>query len=167
MSDLMKAVWLGVVLAAMAASSGCGSSPPGDPQITTVTRVVPGPPVPQGPHAVVITLLNSGTQDSSLGATYGVTENATVNILSVVLRTQGSTLQSGTGVGVDFGDGNQCYYSGDVNASEVFALMQCTGGLTAGSSVNLVVGQVITLWSYSHVNSPDSVVELVLNGQSN
>lgn len=138
--------------------SGCGSSPQSTPVSQTVST---------GPNQVVISVFNSGTQDSSLGATYNVVSNTTTAVPSIVLRTQGTTDQDGIGVGFDFGNGiGQCYYSADTTSQNVFTLTACTNGMLAGTSVSLIAGQVITVWAYAHVNSSDSIVELVLQGET-
>lgn len=159
MSIVVKGFYLGVVLAALIVNSGCGSSQSAAIPVTSVVQT--------GPHQVVVTLLNSGTQDASLGAQVQVPDTITTTIPAVIIRIQGNTTANGIGVGIDLGNGiGQCYYQGSTTSPSVFTLNQCTNNLVAGSSVVLDKGQSVTMWSYSGVNSTGSVVELVLTGET-
>lgn len=159
MDTLIKGFWLGIVLAAMAVSQGCGQAP--------APAAVPAPSITHtGPKQVYVTVFNSGTQDSSLGTKYVFTEHVTTTVPTVVLRTAGTTDQDGTAVGVDFGPNyGQCFYMGYTALPSVFVLGSCSGGLVAGTALDMPVGATVTVWSYVHVCSSDSVVELLLTGE--
>lgn len=148
-----KAALLGSVIGSLI---GCGKAPT-SPAPTFVTT--------NGSKQAVISIYNSGTQDSSMGTQYVMPQAVNATVPSVVLRTQGTTLQSGLGVGVDFGGSiGQCYYNADTASQNVFTLTSCTNSMVAGTAIQLKSGQIITLWSYNHVNSNDSIVEIVIQG---
>jgi hypothetical protein len=158
METLMKGFWIGLLLTIMAANQGCGqaSSSSAPPSSVVVTG-----------KQVVITLYNSGTQDSSMGSTLQLSQVVKATIPAAIIRTQGSTLANGIAVGVDFGSGiGQCYYNGNTGAQNVFTLAYCTNGLLANDVVNLAKDSVLVVWSYNHINSSDSIVELVIQGES-
>ena len=170
MKDLYNGLWLLIVLCVLALN-GCGSNAPSvnSGELTVISSPSPTPSSSPGPQQAVITLFNSENlgQDGQ-SATYTLTQNVTTSVPSIILRTAGQTLEDGTGVGVDFGNGvGQCFYNADVNSQDVFTMQGCNGGLVAGSTLNLVTGQTITLWGYNHVDSQDSTEELVLNGETN
>jgi hypothetical protein len=153
---------------------GCGGPPIPLPQGSQTNVEVPNPipvaaptPTPSvSPSPVVISVFNAGVQDSSLGSQYVVKGSTTVTIPSSLIRTAGQTEEDGIGVGVDFGGLYQCYYAVTTAIPALFTLSQCTGDLVAGSTLQLNADEVVTLWSYAHVNSSDSVVELTLIGES-
>lgn len=154
-TDLCNAFWLLIVLAVLAQS--CGQAPGNASPAAQV--------VVTGPNQVAISVFNAGTQDPAFGTSYTFTSSVDTAVPNVLLRTQGNTDQSGLAVGVDFGVG-QCYYNGDKNTPSVFTLSACTNGLVSGSLLSYTSGQTITLWSYVHVNSNDSIVELLLQGET-
>ncbi len=133
--------------------TGCGSSP--DAPTGGVTQI--------SPTQVVVTLVNSGTQDAASGTPLQVNQNISTTVPAVVLQLSGSVEHAGIGAGIDFGNGvGQCYYHANMGSSNI--LSSCTNGLVSGSPISLVSGQTLTMWSYVHVLSDDSSVEAVLQG---
>lgn len=133
----------------------CGSKPSDSPAAV----------VTHSGRQVSIGIYNAGTQDSASGTHYDMLEAVNATIPANVLRAQGSTDQNGLAVGVDFGS-FQCYYNGSTGTPSLFTFSSCSNGDVPGSSLSLAQGQRITVWSYNHVNSSDSVVELLIQGES-
>lgn len=141
-------------LATIVCLTACGKSP--TPVSTTVQT---------GPHQVLVTVFNSGTQDAAFGTRYHMVVDMMTSIPSTIVRTQGTTLQNGRGVGVDF-SGLQCYYDANTQTQNVFTFEACSNGGVPGDKLKYAQGDMVSVWSYNHVVSNDSVVELVLEGET-
>ncbi len=163
MRDIWNGCMLLVILLVLACNQGCGSAP----QAPTPDVIVQSYPIaPLVPKQVLLTLFNQGTQDSAFGAKYTITENLTTTVPSTLVRINGTTDQNGLAVGVDFGVG-QCYYNGNTETPNVFTWADCTNDLIPGSQLTFKSDDQISLWSYAHVMSSDSNIEMILTGETN